>query len=118
MRKPAHIRRALGRHHPGSQFGLDLIAVSPIVPPNLPGGAGSSLPSIVVVALGEPGVPVIVWACAAGTTLAISVTKAARAVSPYLISWRRFMYFPFGRPLTALVLISCLLSVLSRAVPQ
>jgi hypothetical protein len=55
MRKPGHIGAPLGGTIRGSQFGLDLVAVSPIVPPNLPGGAGSSLPSIVVVALGEPG---------------------------------------------------------------
>jgi hypothetical protein len=33
-----------------------------IVPPNGAGGFGRYLPSIVVVALGEPGVPVICWA--------------------------------------------------------
>jgi hypothetical protein len=33
-----------------------------IVPPNGAGGGGRYLPSIVVVALGEPGVPVVCWA--------------------------------------------------------
>lgn len=35
-----------------------------ISPPNFGGGGGRYFPSIVVVALGEPGVPVICWALA------------------------------------------------------
>jgi hypothetical protein len=42
-----------------------------ITPPNFRGGGGSCLPSIVIVALGEPGVPVICWAFAAGKTVAL-----------------------------------------------
>jgi hypothetical protein len=33
-----------------------------ITPPNVGSGGGSCLPVMVVVALGEPGVPVICWA--------------------------------------------------------
>jgi len=39
-------------------------AVSLITPPNFEGGGGSCLPSIVVVALGEPSVPLTCWAIA------------------------------------------------------
>jgi len=38
---------------------FDCSAVSLISPPNLGSGAGSCLPLIVVVALAEPGVPVV-----------------------------------------------------------
>ena len=48
----------------GGQYGLESIALSLITPPNGSGGGGSCLPSIVTVASGEPGVPVICWACA------------------------------------------------------
>jgi hypothetical protein len=44
------------------QNGLESLASILIVPPNGAGGGGRYLPSIVVVALGEPGVPVVCWA--------------------------------------------------------
>ena len=43
----------------GGQYGLESAAVSLITPPNFGSGGGSCLPSMVVVALGEPGVPVV-----------------------------------------------------------
>jgi hypothetical protein len=46
----------------GGHHGFDWEAFSLITPPNGSGGAGSSLPSIVRVASGEPGTPVISWA--------------------------------------------------------
>ena len=46
----------------GGQYGLESAAVSLITPPNFGSGGGSCLPSMVVVALGEPGVPVVCWA--------------------------------------------------------
>src|SRR5271157_5111778 len=46
------------------QNGFESLALSLITPPNFGGGGGSCLPSMVVVALGEPGTPVI---CRAGT---------------------------------------------------
>src|SRR3990167_4415481 len=46
----------------GGHQGFDWDAFSLITPPNGSGGAGSSLPSIVRVASGEPGTPVISWA--------------------------------------------------------
>src|SRR5580704_3540877 len=52
----------LGGTTDGGQYGLESLAVSLITPPNFGGSGGSWLPSIVVVAPGEPGVPVICWA--------------------------------------------------------
>src|SRR5271154_6725208 len=52
----------LGGTTEGGQYGFESFALSLITPPNFDGGGGSCLPSIVVVALGEPGVPVICWA--------------------------------------------------------
>ena len=46
----------------------NLWQLSLITPPNGSGGGGSCFPSSVTVALGEPGTPVICWACA---TLAV-----------------------------------------------
>src|SRR5262245_32440164 len=55
------ISRMLGAFFGGTtrigQAGLDWLALSWIKPSNLCGGAGRNLPSTVVVALGEPGVP-------------------------------------------------------------
>jgi len=48
-----------------------------ILPPNLGGGGGSCAPLIVVVALGDPGTPVICWAIAA-TVKSTAPTLAAR----------------------------------------
>src|SRR4249920_2516374 len=57
----------LGGTTVGGQYGLESAAVSLITPPNFGSGGGSCLPSMVVVALGEPGVPVVCcWAWAAG----------------------------------------------------
>jgi hypothetical protein len=52
----------------GAHQGLDWSASSLITPPNFGSGGGSCLPSIVVVAPGEPGVPVICWANAFGAS--------------------------------------------------
>src|SRR5271170_6412157 len=54
----------LGGTTRGGHQGVESLALSLITPPNFGGGGGSCLPSIVVVALGEPGVPVICWATA------------------------------------------------------
>src|SRR6516164_5102573 len=60
------IRRTLGAPFGGTtragQYGFDWSACKLISPPNFGGGGGRYLPSIVVVALGEPGVPVVCWA--------------------------------------------------------
>src|ERR1700680_1937215 len=52
----------------GGQYGLESFASSLISPPNFGGSGGSCLPSRVIVALGEPGVPVICWADAPGAS--------------------------------------------------
>src|SRR5713226_2335758 len=48
----------------GGHHGCESLALSLMTPPNFGGGGGSCLPSIVIVALGEPGVPFICWAIA------------------------------------------------------
>src|SRR6476646_237202 len=59
----------------GGQKGFDSAAVSLITPPNFGSGGGSCFPSIVVVAPGEPGVPVV-WICARAEA-ATAMTAAA-----------------------------------------
>src|SRR5438128_3644085 len=59
----------------GGQNGLEFTALSLITPPNFGSGGGSCFPSIVVVALGEPGVPVV-WICARAE-VATAMTAAA-----------------------------------------
>src|SRR5450631_534190 len=54
----------------GGHHGVESLALFSITPPNFRGGGGSCLPSIVIVALGEPGVPLICWAIAAGESAA------------------------------------------------
>src|ERR1700746_238292 len=53
----------LGGTTVGGHHAWESTALSLITPPNLGSGGGSCFPSIVVVALGEPGVPVV-WICA------------------------------------------------------
>src|SRR4029453_4833814 len=61
------MRRILGAVLGGTTVGghhaLESVAVSLMTPPNFGSGAGSCFPSMVVVAPGEPGVPVV-WICA------------------------------------------------------
>src|SRR5258707_1531233 len=68
----------------GGHHGLESFALSLITPPNLVGGGGSCLPSIVVVALGEPGVPVICCAIAAGKA-AVPKRKLSESIAVALI---------------------------------
>ena len=58
-----HVGRALGGTIVGGQEGFESVALRLIVPPNAAAELGMYLPSIVVVALGEPGMPVV-WTCA------------------------------------------------------
>jgi hypothetical protein len=51
----------------GGQAAFDCKAFSSIEPLNGCGGGGKYLPSIVVVALGEPGTPVVCWSLAVPT---------------------------------------------------
>ena len=52
----------LGGTTRGAHHALDCAAFSLITPPNFGSGGGSCFPSMVVVALGEPGTPVVCWA--------------------------------------------------------
>src|SRR5215472_18702295 len=52
---------AFGGTTRGGHHGFDSEAFSLITPPNFGSGVGSCFPVIVVVASGEPGVPVICW---------------------------------------------------------
>src|SRR6476646_8064095 len=54
---------SLGGTMRGGHHGVESVAFSLITPPNFGSGGGSCFPLIVVVALGEPGVPLISWAC-------------------------------------------------------
>jgi hypothetical protein len=49
----------------GAHQAFESVAFSVITPPKAGGGGGSCLPSIVVVALGSPSVPVTCWESAA-----------------------------------------------------
>ena len=59
-----------------------------ITPPNFGSGGGSCFPSMVVVALGEPGLPVV-WTCA--MTEGEDAIKAAAKIPPRRISVFVFM---------------------------
>ena len=54
----------LGGTTRGAHHAFDCRALSLITPPNFGSGGGSCFPSMVVVALGEPGTPVVSWAVA------------------------------------------------------
>src|SRR5204862_5723393 len=64
----------LGGTTRGGQYGLESVAASLITPPNGSGGGGSCFPSMVTVASGEPGVPLICWVQAEGATAMTAAT--------------------------------------------
>src|SRR4051794_32676254 len=61
----------------GAHQGVELRASFLMTPPKAGSGGGSCFPSIVVVALGDPGVPVIVWAIAGQAAPEASANAAA-----------------------------------------
>src|ERR1700748_2109288 len=65
------------------QYGFDWLASRLISPPNFGGGGGRYFPSIVVVAPGEPGVPVVCCA-AAGRPDTAAMETVASSVSRML----------------------------------
>src|SRR5512136_3301739 len=65
----------LGGTTRGAHQAFDSEAFSLITPPNFGSGGGSWLPLMVVVALGEPGTPVIFWAMAGA-----AATRAANNI--------------------------------------
>jgi hypothetical protein len=78
----------LGGTTVGGHHGLESVAVSLITPPNFGSGGGSCFPSMVVVALGEPSVPVV-WtsARAEGAT----AMTAAASIAPRMICFTDFI---------------------------
>src|SRR6201989_1204447 len=87
------IRSTLGAPLGGTtragQYGFDWLAPRLISPPNFGGGGGRYLPSIVVVAAGEPGVPVA-WCARPAAPSAHSKQAAAESVVPQSSKLRRF----------------------------
>src|SRR4029450_7281011 len=78
----------LGGTTVGGHHGLESGAVSLMTPPNFGSGGGSCFPSIVVVALGEPGVPVVcICAFAKGAT----AMTAAASIPPRRICFTDFI---------------------------
>src|SRR5204863_8999239 len=67
----------LGGTTVGGHQGFESLAFSVITPPNFGGGAGSWLPCTVVVALGEPNVPVTTCAAAGATARVAMINSAA-----------------------------------------
>src|SRR5271156_3682216 len=68
----------LGGTMRGGHHGVESVALCLITPPNFGGGGGICFPSMVVVALGEPGTPVT---CCARVTFAV----ASRMQVAYMI---------------------------------
>src|SRR5882757_5237779 len=70
----------------GGQYGLDCSAPKLMVPPNFGGGGGRYLPSIVSVALGAPGTPLICWAVAGPPARAIRVRAENVSIHVFMTS--------------------------------
>src|SRR4249919_2346826 len=69
----------------GGHHGVDSNAFSLITPPNFGSGGGSCFPSIVVVALGEPGVPVICWALAGAKTRTVRLNAEINSLQTVMV---------------------------------
>src|SRR6201997_5720242 len=67
----------LGGTTVGGHHGLESVAVSLITPPNVGSGGGSCFPSMVVVAPGEPGMPVV---CISPGAKGATATRAAASI--------------------------------------
>src|SRR6516164_10705702 len=83
------IRRMLGAPCGGTtragQYGFDWLACRPISPPNFGGGGGRYLPSIVVVASGEPGVPVVCCASVGAIVNTVNVAAESNSADIFII---------------------------------
>src|SRR6201995_3163373 len=83
------IRSTLGAPFGGTtragQYGFDWSACKLISPPNFGGGGGRYFPSIVVVALGEPGVPVVCWASVGSTVNTVNVVAESNIADFFMI---------------------------------
>src|ERR1700745_4313657 len=69
----------LGGTTVGGHHGLESLALSLITPPNFGSGGGSCFPSMVVVALGEPGAPVV---CTCALAKGATAMTAAASIPP------------------------------------
>src|SRR4029450_13682078 len=78
----------LGGTTVGGQYGLESTAVSLMTPPNFGSGGGSCFPSMVVVALGEPGVPVV---CTCARAEGATAMTAAASIPPRRICLADFI---------------------------
>jgi len=74
----------------GGHQGFDSEAFSLITPPNFGSGGGSCFPSMVVVAPGEPGTPVVSWAEAVAAASMATRTKVRIADRNNLV----FIFYP------------------------
>ena len=77
----------LGGTMRGGQYDFESLASSLITPPNFIGGGGICFPSIVVVALGEPGVPVVcicAWAEDASAMTEASVPRRRTCFTDFI----------------------------------
>src|SRR6478672_7629913 len=83
----------LGGTTRAGQYGFDWLASRLISPPNFGGGGGRYFPSIVVVALGEPGAPVV--CCAIAGTRVSTVKVAAENTSAVVFMDRSPLKHPF-----------------------
>src|SRR5215472_5703351 len=73
----------------GGHHGFESLASSLITPPNGADGGGNCLPSIVVVALGEPGVPVT---CCANKEPCVRINATNNAAAQWVKSVCRFNF--------------------------
>ena len=72
----------------GGQYDFESFASSLITPPNFIGGGGICFPSIVVVALGEPGVPVV---CICARAEGATAMMTAASIPPRMICLTDFI---------------------------
>jgi hypothetical protein len=79
----------------GAHHGFDCAAFSLITPPNFGSGDGSCFPSTVVVALGEPGTPVICWALTEPATGRTKRQAMANSLRLYFISFSGVLIWVF-----------------------
>src|SRR5437867_13121942 len=78
----------LGGTTVGGHHGLESVALSLITPPNFGSGGGSCFPSMVVVAPGEPGMPVV---CTCARAEGATAITAAASTPPRRICLADFI---------------------------
>src|SRR5215470_13780785 len=68
----------------GGQYGFDCAALTLMSPPNFGGGLGRYLPSMVVVASGEPGTSVVCCALAGANASAVEVRAKSVSAAAFM----------------------------------